>query len=95
VSAKPHLLYPDVFLFQGHIQIRLYRRDELVAVFAADALTQEQLETGVLNRACDHAGCSMVNVNTLRQYHAVAETARGRITVRYNKTDMQFDSTLS
>ena len=93
MSAKPHLLYPDVFLYSAHIQIRLYRWDELVAVYAADALTQEQLETGVLNRACDYSGCSMVNSQTLRHYHAIAETARGRVQVKYNNAERQFEAT--
>jgi hypothetical protein len=95
MSAKPHLLYPDVFIYMAHIQIRLYRWGELVEVFAADALTQEQLEIGVLNRACDNAGCSMVNAQTLRQYHAIAETARGRVHVKYNNAERQFEATLT
>lgn len=95
MSAHPHLLYPDLFLYEAHIQIRLYRWGELVAVYAADALTQEQLETGVLCRACDHAPCSMVNADTLRQYRAIAETARGLVFVRYHKSELQFEATLT
>ncbi len=88
--THPHLLYPDVSLYRARIQIRLYRYNELVAVFAADSLTQEQLETGVLCRACDHACCSMVTHTVLRHYHAIAEVEDVQIRVGYSSAQLEF-----
>jgi hypothetical protein len=88
--AFVHLLYPDVPLYRPRLRIYLYRDDLPVGSYGADSITPAQLEVGVLNRACQHAGVSAVEHRVLRRYRAILETGTTTIHIRYNAADMEF-----
>jgi hypothetical protein len=77
MAAIPHLLYQEVPLYRPRLRIILYRHDIPVEVFGADSLSPTEIEIGVLNRACEHAGVSAVETAVLQRYHARAEDRTG------------------
>ena len=90
MDVLPHLLYPDVRVHRPNIRIRLYHDDALAAVYGADFLTKEEIETGVLHRACLHATVSMVDGETLRRYRAAVEGNGVELDVHYDPAELEF-----
>ncbi len=89
----PHLLYPDVPLFNPRIKIHLFRGDEYAGTFGAASLTREKAEIGVLHQACEHAGVSSVEKDVLKHYRARVEGPGFMFTLTYDADDLEFHFT--
>lgn len=88
--VRPHLLYPEVPVANPRLRIYLYCRGEAVQTYGAHSLTPEQVEVGVLNRACDHLGVSAVEHRALRSCQARVEGPDFTFDVRYDVPLLEF-----
>lgn len=86
----PHLLYPDVQLHNPRLRIHLYLGDAHAGSFGASSVSPSDIEIGVLNRACVHAGVSSVEKDVLNNYRACVEGPGFLFRVAYDPEQLEF-----
>jgi hypothetical protein len=91
--VRPHLLYPDVQVTNPRLRIYLYHREEPVQTFGAHSLSPEEVEIGVLNRACDFLGISAIEHRALRFFRAAVEGPGFYLPIRYDVPSLEFTFT--